>query len=74
MSDGAYVITIIRVCAKLFLGQEFGTSFVIHGAKAMKEKRWNNSCVFSLRIFNKHFSSMEKMNLSIGAHKTKKYY
>jgi hypothetical protein len=50
-SDGAYVITIIKVCGKLFLGQGFGTSFVIHGARAMKEKRWNNSCVSSLRIF-----------------------
>jgi hypothetical protein len=38
-SDGAYVITIIRVCGKLFLRQGFGTSFIIHGARVMKEKR-----------------------------------
>jgi hypothetical protein len=50
-NNEAYVITIVRVCGKLFSTQGFGTNFVIHGAKGMKETRWNNSRVFSLRIF-----------------------
>jgi hypothetical protein len=70
-SDGTYVITIIRVCGKLFSGQGFGTSFIIHGTRVMKQKRWNNSCVFSLKIFYKHLFSREKRNSSIGAHKSK---
>jgi hypothetical protein len=35
-NNEAYVITIVKVCGKLFLRQGFGTSFVIHGAKVMK--------------------------------------
>jgi len=50
-SNEAYVIKIIKFCGKLFSSQGFRTSFVIHGAKAMKKLRWHNSCVSSLRIF-----------------------
>jgi len=50
-NNEAYVITIVKFCGKLFLRQGFGINFVIHGAKVMKELRWNISCVFSLNFF-----------------------
>jgi hypothetical protein len=30
---------------KLLAWQKFGANFGVHGAKIMKMKRWNNSCV-----------------------------
>jgi len=44
------VTTIIEtICKKLLLGQGFGTSFVIHGIRMMKEKRLNNTYMFLLK-------------------------
>ncbi len=40
------VTTIIGIVHENFLSwQRFGTNFGVHGAKIMKMKWWNNSCV-----------------------------
>ncbi len=45
------VTTIIKLfCRKLLLGQGFGTSFIVHGIRMLKEKRLNNTYMFLLKI------------------------